>query len=380
MDLSRPLWEYHLISGLAGRRFAIYTKLHHAMFDGAAGMRLMNFSTDPATSFGPPFWADPSRRREEPEARPSPLLEWLPALVEDEVKSLPSLVRGLAAAAGAAIGVGTPPDLTSVAEAPRMLFNVRVGAQRRVATYDVRLARLQAVGNVTGATVNEVLLAVCSGALRRYLLERDALPVESLISAVPMALHHEEGASAGNAVTCLNARLGTDIEDVRQRFETICRTSAAGKAQLRGMTRTAAMHFATLLSVPLLVSWLPGMDRLIGPQSNLLISNVPGPRERLYFHGAEMLAHYPVSQVGHGMALNITVISYAGGLYFGLVACPDAVPSVQRLTIHMEAAMQELEATFPAKPTARANRPPATRACNKISRPRQALGKAGIRR
>ena len=353
MDLSRPLWEYHLISGLAGRRFAIYTKLHHAMFDGAAGMRLMNFSTDPATSFGPPFWADPSRRRDEPEARPSPLLEWLPALVEDEVKSLPSLVRGLAATAGAAIGVGAPADLTSIAEAPRTLFNVRVGAQRRVATYAVRLARLQAVGKVTGATVNEVLLAVCSGALRRYLMERDALPVESLISAVPMALHHEQGAKAGNAVTCLNARLGTDIEDVRQRFETICRTSAAGKAQLRGMTRTAAMHFATLLSVPLLVSWLPGMDRLIGPQSNLLISNVPGPREQLYFHGAGMLAHYPVSQVGHGMALNITVISYAGGLYFGFVACPDAVPSVQRLAVHMEAAMQELEATFRDAPRKR---------------------------
>ena len=378
MDLSRPLWEYHLISGLTGRRFAIYTKLHHAMFDGAAGMRLMNFSTDPATSFGPPFWADGSRRREEPDARPSPLLEWLPALVEDEVKSLPSLVRGLAATAGAAIGVGAPPDLTSIAEAPRMLFNVRVSAQRRVATYAVRLARLQAVGKATGATVNEVLLGVCSGALRRYLLERDALPGESLISAVPMALHHEEGAAAGNAVTCLNARLGTDIEDVCQRFETICRTSAAGKAQLRGMTRTAAMHFATLLSVPLLVSWLPGMDRLIGPQSNLLISNVPGPRKRLYFHGAGMLAHYPVSQVGHGIALNITVISYAGGLYFGLVACPEAVPSVQRLAIHMEASMQELEATFRDAPRKRQSgktrgaRKPSTR--DQATRTRRAAG------
>jgi WS/DGAT/MGAT family acyltransferase len=284
------------------------------------------------------------------------------------------------ASARAAIGVGAPPDLTSIAEAPRMLLNVRVGAQRRVATYAVRLARLQAVGKVTGATVNEVLLAVCSGALRRYLLERDALPAESLISAVPMALHHAQGAAAGNAVTCLNARLGTDIEDVRQRFETICRTSAAGKAQLRGMTRTAAMHFATLLSVPLLVSWLPGMDRLIGPQSNLLISNVPGPRERLYFHGAGMLAHYPVSQVGHGMALNITVISYAGGLHFGFVACPDAVPSVQRLAVHMEAAMQELEATFPATPARRANRPPVARAVKKGGRPRQASTKAGSRK
>jgi hypothetical protein len=101
------------------------------------------------------------------------------------------------------------------------------------------------------------------------------------------------------------------------------------------------------MSVPVLIQTLvPGLERVLPPQSNLIISNVPGSRERLYFHGAEMLAHYPVSQVGHGMALNITVISYAGGLYFGFVACPDAMPSVQRLAVHMEPAMAELEATF----------------------------------
>jgi hypothetical protein len=143
------------------------------------------------------------------------------------------------------------------------------------------------------------------------------------------------------------ARLGTDVTDVRKRFETIVHSSAAGKAQLKDMTPKAAMHFATVMSVPVLVQTLvPGAERLLPPQYNVLISNVPGFRERLYFHGAEMLAHYPVSQIGHGMALNITVISYAGGLFFGFVACPDAMPSVQRLAVHMEPAMAELEATF----------------------------------
>ena len=190
--------------------------------------------------------------------------------------------------------------------------------------------------------------------------EREALPEHTLIAAVPRALSHATGAAAGNAVSALNARLGTDTDDVRQRFATICRTTAAGKAQLKGMTQTAAMHFVTLLSLPLLLTWLPGVDKLIGPQSNLIISNVPGSRERLYFHGAEMVAHYPVSQVGHGMALNITVLSYAGGLHFGFVACPDAVPSVQRLAVHMEAAMEELEAVFlkdsPRRPGGKARR------------------------
>jgi hypothetical protein len=104
----------------------------------------------------------------------------------------------------------------------------------------------------------------------------------------------------------------------------------------------------------MLLTWLPGVDKVIGPQSNLIISNLPGSRERLYFHGAEMVAHYPVSQVAHGMALNITVLSYAGHLYFGFVACADGVPSVQRLAVHMEAAMNR--ATFLTGRSARAAR------------------------
>jgi len=347
MDLSRPLWEYHLIEGLAGGRFAVYTKLHHAMVDGAASMRLMNLATTPADSNRPPFWADQSLRPQEPENGSSTLLGRLPTMLEEEVKSLPSLVRGLATTAQTALGIAAPPDLASMSEAPRTLFNTRVGSQRRVSTYAVSLARLKPIGKATGGTINDVVLAVCSGALRRYLAERDALPAHSLIVAVPMAMQPEAGAAGGNSVSCLIARLGTDIEDVRERFDVIRRSCSAGKAQLRGMTRTAAMHFATLLSLPVLLSWVPNVDKLIGPTSNLIISNLPGPRERRYFHGARLLAHYPISQVGHGMALNITVLSYAGSLHFGIVACPERVPNAQRLAGHLAAAMEELEATFP---------------------------------
>ncbi len=365
MDRSRPLWELHLIEGLAGGRFAVYTKLHHAMADGATGMRLVHPATDPAASDVPPFWADESLRSQAAPSEPAGLLGRLPATIGDEIRALPSLVRGLATTAQAALAAASQHDLTSINEAPRTMFNVRVGAQRRVATYATSLDRIKAIGRAADGTVNDVVLAACSGALRRYLLERDALPAQSLITVVPMALHHEAGAAAGNAVTCLLARLGTDTDDVRERFATICRSTAAGKAQLKDMTQTAAMHFVTLLGLPVLLqNWVPGVDRVIGPQSNLLISNLPGSRERLYFHGAEMLAHYPVSQVTHGMALNITVVSYAGGLYFGFVACPDAVPSMQRLALHMDAATDELEATFrkrraPRRPSSPRRSPPA---------------------
>jgi diacylglycerol O-acyltransferase len=320
--------------------------LHHALMDGANSLKLMTLSPDRAESFRPPFWATESGHTLERRPRHRRAPEGWPARVEKEVQALPTLLRGLSTVVTSALGVADDPNLTSLAEAPRTLFNVRVGEQRRVATHSASLARIHAIGRAAGGTVNDVVLAACSGALRRYLLERGALPERSLIAAVPMALHHEEGAASGNAVTTLNARLGTDIEDVRERFDVIRRTTESGKAHLKRMTETAALRYTMIVSSPVALGWLPGVNALVRPVTNLIVSNLAGPRDPLYFHGAEMVAWYPVSQIGHGMALNITVLSYAGQLYFGLVACRDSVPSMQRLALHIGEALDELEATF----------------------------------
>jgi WS/DGAT/MGAT family acyltransferase len=346
MDLSKPLWEFHLIEGLAGHRVAIYFKVHHALVDGANSVKLLNLTTDPRTSFVPPFWADVSRQASERRSRTGGLRDRLPGMIDKELKSLPSLYRGLSATARAALGRADDPDLASIAEAPRTIFNVRVGGQRRVATQSVSLERIKTIGRAAGGTVNDVVLAACSGALRRYLDERDALPAESLIAAVPMALHHEEGTSSGNAVSSLNTRLATNLEDVRERFEVIKRSTEAGKTLLKQMTQTAAMNYTMIVSLPLMLAWLPVAGAMVRPVTNLIVSNVPGPKQTLYFHGAEMVSYYPVSQVGHGMALNITVLSYAGQLAFGIVACRDSVPSVQKLAVYLGDALDELEATY----------------------------------
>ncbi len=350
MDLSKPLWELHLIEGLAGRRFAIYCKLHHSLVDGATSMKLMTLTPDKAESFRPPFWAMESGHKVERRLRKGNAADGWQALVEKEVDALPSLLQGLSTVVTAALGIADDPNLASIAEAPRTLLNVRVGEQRRVATHSASLSRIHAIGRAAGGTVNDVVLAACSGALRRYLQELGALPDHTLIASVPMALHHEEGATSGNAVTTLNARLGTDIADVRKRFDVIRRTAEAGKAHLKRMTETAAMRYTMIVSSPVLLGILPGVGALMPPVTNLIVSNLAGPREKLYFHGAEMVAWYPVSQVGHGMALNITVLSYADRLYFGLVACRDSVPSMQRLALHLGEALDELEATFLVAP------------------------------
>ncbi|MGL6223394.1 MAG: wax ester/triacylglycerol synthase domain-containing protein, partial [Steroidobacteraceae bacterium] len=135
MDLARPLWEYHLIEGLSDHRFAVYTKLHHALVDGVGAMRLAKFATDPADSFAPPFWGDPTKRPPEPRPRTGSDTGWMSAMFQDEVQSLPSLVDGLVVTARTALGVGDDVDLTALTEAPRTMLNVRIDGQRRVATF-----------------------------------------------------------------------------------------------------------------------------------------------------------------------------------------------------------------------------------------------------
>ncbi len=206
--------------------------------------------------------------------------DWLPGMIDKELKSLPSLYRGLSATARAALGGRTIPIWRRSTEAPRTIFNVRVGGQRRVATQSVSLERIKAIGRAAGGTVNDVVLAACSGALRRYLDERGELPAESLIASVPMALHHEEGTSSGNAVTSLNTRLATNLDDVRERFEAIKRSTEAGKALLKQMTQTAAMNYTMIVSLPVMLAWLPVAGAMVRPVTNLIISNVPGPSRR----------------------------------------------------------------------------------------------------
>jgi WS/DGAT/MGAT family acyltransferase len=346
MDLDRPLWEMHLIEGLHGGRLALYCKLHHSLADGVSGVGLLNFSTDPKKSRTPPIWAQERKRKSRRDAVPPGALSVLPSAMMNQARALPSLLRGLAGSASAALGMKSDPDFTSLAEAPRTIFNTNITPQRRVATQVTTLARMKAIGEAAGGSVNDVLLAASGAALRRYLTEIGKLPSRSLIASIPVALPRDEDEAGGNAISFANVRLGTDTDDVRERFDVIRRSSAAGRAYLKQMSGTALMDYTVLASSPQMLTRLPGIGSRVPPVYNVIISNVPGPREKLYFLGAEMEAYFPISALAHGQALNITVMSYAGGLYFGITACPDRVPSVQHVAVYMGDALDELEAVF----------------------------------
>ena len=343
LDRKRPLWEAHLIEGLEDDRFAVYTKLHHAMMDGVSALRLLqrSLSLDPDERDIPLPWERTSSRTRRPSASPAALARALPgqavALAGDAVGLVPTLL-GLAQDALRHQAAALP------MQAPRTMLNTSITGSRRFAGQAWSMDRLKAVGKAGDATLNDVLLAMCSGALRAYLLEQDALPDAPLIAMTPVSLRDE---SAGdeeptNAVGTILCNLGTDLEHPGARLIAVKASMDHGKAVLKGLSQTQITALSAVVMAPLLLS-LVGLHSLTPPPFNLVISNVPGPQEPLYWNGARLQGMFPLSIPLDGQALNITVTSYAGEVQFGLTGCRRSVPSLQRLLVHLEESLCGLE-------------------------------------
>jgi diacylglycerol O-acyltransferase len=237
----------------------------------------------------------------------------------------------------------------AVFQAPRTLFNQRITGARRFAAQSWSLARIRAVGTRYGATVNDVFLAMCAGCLRDYLQSQDALPEQPLVAQVPVALRSVDAASdGGNAITTMQVSLGTHLADPVARLTAIRDSVLVAKSRLSAMSPVDIFNLTMLTNLPLTIGQVTGISgRSPRPLFNLVISNVPGPRQPLYFGNARLLATYPVSLIWHGYAMNITVQSYGDNLDVGILACRNTVPRVQRMLDHLEAALAELEAAAP---------------------------------
>jgi len=206
------------------------------------------------------------------------------------------------------------------------------------------LSRIRAVGKAAGATVNDVVLAMCSGALRQYLLDLDALPDAPLIAMTPVNLRADDPDDdrTGNAVGIILCNLATDLEDAGERLAAVRESMLHGKDVLSGLDQLQITALSALALTPIgLNAFLP-LHKLTNAY-NLVISNVPGPADTLYFNGARLQGLYPLSIPTHGQALNVTVTSYAGQLQFGLTGDRKALPSLQRLLVHLEDSLAALE-------------------------------------
>jgi diacylglycerol O-acyltransferase len=225
---------------------------------------------------------------------------------------------------------------------PHSKISSSVSGSRRFVAQTWSYSRIRAVGKALGGTLNDAVLAMCAGALRRYLDQQGDLPPKPLKAMVPLSLRVEGDLDSANAVGFIVANLGTHLADTGERFEAIQQSVQAGKKVYSGLSAGEAALFTQLTSSPIVLTTLLGLGELL-PAYNLVISNVPGSRKPMYWNGAQLDGVYPASIVLHGQALNITLVSYMDQLDFGIIACRRSLPHVQRLLDHLEESLQELE-------------------------------------
>jgi diacylglycerol O-acyltransferase len=338
LDRHRPLWETHLVEGLNDGRVAVYTKIHHSLLDGVSAMKLTRrtLSPDPQdTEIRAPWTIAPRAHTKEKSGR-SPL-----GGLARAVGSVAGLAPSALTVARAAL---LEQQLTLPFEAPKTMFNVPIGGARRVAAQSWPLKRIIAIKDAAGVTVNDVILAMCAGALRAYLIEQDALPDRPLIAMVPVNLRDEnDHSSGGNQVGAILCSLATDQSDPAKRLTAIHDSISGNKEVFLQLPKMQQLALSAFNMAPLALTLLPALAAAAAPPFNIVISNVPGAREPLYWHGARLDGNYPLSIALDGQALNITMSNNADNLDFGLVGCRRSIPHLQRLLSQLEDSLADLE-------------------------------------
>jgi diacylglycerol O-acyltransferase / wax synthase len=358
LNRDRPLWEIHLIEGLADGRYAVYIKIHHALADGVSAMGMLRaaLSADPGRRGGPALW-EPHEPASEPGSEPSPALpragldllrlpSWAVAKAWGTAREAAGLVPALAGTLERALRHRDGP--LSLA-APSSMFNVPIDGARSFTGRSWPLERLRLVAKQSDATVNDVVLAMCAGALRSYLTSKGALPWAPLVAMVPVSLRgaRPEGgrrgtADAGNKIGSLTCGLATNLADAGERLAAVRAGMREGKAALAARSRLQVRAMSALGAAPLALGMLVGHHRLLRPP-NVMISNVSGSTAPLYWNGARLDALYPLSIPVDGQALNITCTSTDDTIAFGLTGCRHAVPGLSAMTGHLDNELRLLE-------------------------------------
>jgi WS/DGAT/MGAT family acyltransferase len=351
MDRRRPLWEAHVIEGLQSGQVGLYIRVHHAVLDGAAGMALAGALLDPTPE--PRDVPRPPRGRRA-QAEPPGFVQLARAALRHDVdqyakllRRLPDLIGVLAGPGQRTADPGAEPARRSRAFGPRTPLNVSITAERSFAALSLPLDEVKRVARAHDAKLNDVVLALCSGALRRHLSRHGGIPQEPLIAGMPYSLREVGNTDYSTQVTMTLVNLATDIADPVQRLRAI-RDAAGAIKSVAGRAKSLIPTDTPSLGAPWLLGGLAALyerakvaDRL-PPIMNVVISNIPGPAAPLYAAGARMRTYWPLSIVEHGVGLNITVVSYCGALDFGLVAARCAVPDVHPLARAIEEAHAEL--------------------------------------
>lgn len=356
LDRTRPLWDLWVLTGLEGGRVATYNRCHHACLDGMAGQAmiatLMDISAEPRA-------VEPAPEGFFTRNDDQNFLQLLTGAAESfakyqakqplaAFKALETSARLFRRAFDPSKGlgaVGTP--------APKTRFNRAIEKKRAYVTGELPLEVVKNIAKVTQTKVNDVFLAVVGGGLRRYFERTGELPNASMVAGCPVSLRQPGDTNPNNQVTMMMVSLGTDEGDAGERLQTIAQSARTAK----GFTQDVADSYDAEISLPGLPMSLSGAAQLmealqaanspwVRPPCNVVVSNVPGPNMTLYMAGAKVLTHYPVSIPAHGQAVNVTVQSYDGDLYFALTACAKALPDADSLRDDLLAEFEALSARY----------------------------------
>ena len=351
LDRKKPLWQFTVIEGLEGRQAALYSKVHHAAVDGGAGMvitKALYDVTEEPREVEPPTPKEPQRKPSDLERTilsisdiAANMARQQLTLMENVPKMLGQMSDMIAPVLAGKVGL---PQI----RAPRTPFNVTVEAKRSYAARSISLQDVKSICKATGTKLNDVVMAITSGALRRYLTEKQQLPDAALVAFVPISMREMGNSDINNQVFGMNVPLATNYGDPLKRLKKIGQESGASKA-MAGSVKDAAPKDFTLIGAPTL---LPGLMQMFGdtkladyiPQPvNLCISNTQGPPFPLYCAGAKVTALYPVSIATHGCALNVTVQSYLDKLDFGITADHKAMPDADYFVDMIVTSFEELK-------------------------------------
>ena len=286
------------------------------------------------------------------------------------IEKITSVVEGVVSAAPAAAteafrllfhvaGAHQGPEVSTFM-APRTILNRQITNRRRFAAYDLSLRELHAAAKQAAATVNDVVLMICAGALRRYLLDQHVLPEAPLTAWMPISTRREGDTRPSNQIAMVCVSLATNVADPRERFQAIRASAEAAKRDTLTRSPEANNWLAVLRGSLPLVTDLLKLNEIVAPAANLTISNVPGLNQEFYFHGAKLEVIYPLSVLMGTVGLNITLLSCGDTLGVGLLACPDTVPELEKLAGYLGAAFTEFQQMVRALPKARQMRKGAT--------------------
>jgi len=353
LDLSRPLWEAYVIEGLDQGRFAFYFKAHHGATDGLGAMRTIKqwLSTDPSGNVGPGGAESPEKAELE---RAENRAVRLTRTIFDQVVANVGFAGEMAGKI-VEMGLGANSAVLGALRTPRTPFNRKVTSNRRMAKTELDLPRMRTLAQLTGTTVNDVVLTSLAGAVRRYLTELDQLPNRTLTASVPVGIDRDEGTI--NAAAGFVCPLGTDLADPLERLVGINAVTTRGKKELVALSPGALQQFTLAGLLPIAFSQ---KVMTAPPLFNFVVSNLVLSKEPLYLAGAKLLSMVPVSFLTDGYGLNVTLIGYGDKVTLGFVGCRDTIPHLQRLAIYTDDALDELEEaaalTFSPAPGRRSRR------------------------